>query len=191
MCPDSPSADMVCRSRTNDSMSPEPDIRAETTSDHEAVDELLQLAFETTAEANLVRQVRAVLDEHTSLVLVSHGQIRGHILLTPVSAGLAEPSVPAVGLGPLAVRSDSQGRGFGSQLVQAAIDASRAQNQRLMFVLGHPEYYRRFGFELACHFDLHYRSSEFDPWFMVLALVPGALEGISGPVHYHRLFDAA
>lgn len=58
-----------------------------------------------------------------------------------------------------------------------------------MFVLGHAEYYPRFGFELVAQHGLHYKEPKYDQYFFVRELILGTLKNLSGTVSYHSLFD--
>ena len=161
-------------------------IRGECEADHDAVIAILGASFETDAEARLVADLRTLVDPLISLVAEYDDGISGCVLLTPVTVA---GSSTAMGLGPLAVAPACQGRGIGSALVSAALEAASGTGAGLIFVLGHPDYYRRFGFEPVAGRDLHYRNAELDPWFLVAELAGGSLSGVSGPVHYHSLFE--
>src|SRR5512134_1693331 len=100
-----------------------------------------------------------------------HDQVVGHILFTPVSL---EPPVPVriAGLAPMAVRPEHQRSGIGGQLIRAGLDACRGNGYSAVVVLGHPEYYPRFGFApghtfgLVCEFPCPPEA------FMAIELVP-------------------
>lgn len=164
-------------------------IRPEQPQDHDAVFEINRLAFETDAEARLVEALRPAADPLISLVAQREGTVVGHILFSPVTAERNAKETAAMGLGPMAVLPALQHQGIGSKLVQAGLEACRTLDVDAVFVLGHPAYYPRFGFEPAPEYGLHYQSADFDPYFMAMALQPGALEGLSGFVHYHPVFD--
>jgi predicted N-acetyltransferase YhbS len=68
------------------------------------------------------------------------------------------------------------------------LQACRERNVGVVFVLGHSEYYPRFGFRPASELGFHYRTTEYDPAFFVLELSPEAIAGRSGWVRYHRAF---
>ncbi len=144
-------------------------------------------AFDTEAEAELVDVVRATAEPLISLVATSCGTIAGHILFSPVTVEGTERQ--AMGLGPMAVAPEHQRRGIGSRLVRAGLDACRAIGEQVVVVLGHAEYYPRFGFEPARARGLWYRGEQFDPHFFVAELEPGALDGWSGQVRYHPEFE--
>ena len=161
-------------------------IRAERPSDRDAVFHVNARAFETDAEARLVDMLRERDAAAGSLVAEVDGAIVGHILFSPVTAGDRE----FVALAPMAVLPEHQRSGVGSALVRAGIDACRARGDAAIFVLGHAEYYPRFGFVPAGPKGLHYVSEEFDPHFFVLELREGALDGVQGLVEFHPAFDS-
>jgi putative acetyltransferase len=93
-----------------------------------------------------------------------------------------------MGLAPLAVHPDHQNQGIGSRLVRAGLDACRDLKRDVVFVLGHPEYYPRFGFEPASEHGLRFNGAELRS-FMVTGLRSRSLEGLSGNVRYLPAFD--
>jgi predicted N-acetyltransferase YhbS len=86
------------------------------------------------------------------------------------------------------VLPEEQGRGAGSALIRAGIEVARGLGWPLLFVLGNPAYYGRFGFTLAAPHGLHYESHDFDVAFQVQELAPGALADAHGWVRYHPAF---
>jgi putative acetyltransferase len=94
--------------------------------------------------------------------------------------------LPAVSLAPVAVLPEHQRRGLGSMLVQEGIEAMRARNEAILFVLGHPAYYPKFGFSAALAAPI---ESPFPgDAFMALELKLGALSGVTGRVRYAEPF---
>lgn len=137
-------------------------------------------------EADLVDQLRAGSHVLLSLVADLDGALVGHILFTRMWIDGPPQSLPAVALAPVAVLPDHQRRGIGSTLVQDGIDAMRARNEAILFVLGHPGYYPKFGFSaaLAAAIESPFPGDA----FMALELQPGALSGVSGRVRYAEPF---
>lgn len=82
----------------------------------------------------------------------------------------------------MAVRPDRQRRGIGSRLIRDGLAMCRGRGHRVVVVLGHADYYPRFGFSPALAERL--RSPFPGPHFMALELVPGALDGVVGEVRY-------
>lgn len=166
-------------------------IRPATPADAPAVQHLLEQAFGSPAEAQLV----AALYQHGAvtgaLVALVAGQVVGHILFSPVTIESQSTYSKAVGLAPLAVLPAYQQQGIGTHLIRAGLLASQQAGYDLVVVLGHPDYYRRFAFMPAKHYGLRcaYVAPD-DDAFMVLALQPGALNEQRGMVRYHPAFDA-
>jgi putative acetyltransferase len=80
-----------------------------------------------------------------------------------------------VGLGPVAVLPDFQNEGFGSRLIRAGVERCRAAGQGFMVVLGHSDYYPRFGFRPSVEFGIRSEWGVPDEAFMVMELEEGAL----------------
>lgn len=122
-----------------------------------------------------------------TLVAETGGSLVGHILLSPVTLP-GDTGLRIMGLAPMAVLPDFQRRGIGSSLVRAGLDACRAVAVDAVVVLGHPEYYPRFGFRPAAGFGIACEYPVPEPAFMLLELHPGCLEDRSGTVKYHPAF---
>ncbi|MFC1650023.1 GNAT family N-acetyltransferase [Candidatus Latescibacterota bacterium] len=165
------------------------DIRPEIPEDHDAVFEINSMAFETDAEAKLVDSVRAEGIALISLVAIFEGRIAGHILFTPVSIDNEHESESLMGIGPVAVLLEFQKRGIGSKLIREGLSVCENNGTSAVFVLGHVEYYPRFGFEPVAQHGLHYKESQYDQYFFVRELIPETLKNLSGSVHFHSLFD--
>jgi putative acetyltransferase len=105
-----------------------------------------------------------------------------------LGVALGEGEHPIAALGPMAVLPAWQGRGVGSQLVRAGLDVCRAAGYDLVIVLGHRDYYPRFGFQPAPPLGIRWEHGA-DRNFMVQALRPGALAGAGGVVRYRPEFD--
>jgi putative acetyltransferase len=170
-------------------------IRPERRDDARAVWTVHEAAFGRPDEARLVARLRAEAHPAVSLVAERGDRPIGHVFCSPVTiedeAGRpARAAPPAGGLGPIGVLPDAQGGGAGGALVRAALEASRALGWQLLFLLGDPAWYARFGFVLAAPRGLHYESHAYDAAFQVYALAPGASERARGWVRYHPAFVA-
>ncbi len=162
-------------------------IRQETAADIAAIHAVNAAAFETTAEADLVDSLRARAADVISFVAERDGEIVGHILFSPVSLA-SSPELKIMGLAPMAVAPSHQRSGIGSALVRAGLEQCKRQGAAAVVVLGHPAYYPRFGFVPSVRYGI---DSEYDvpqDVFMLVELVPGALQGASGTVSYHAAF---
>ena len=166
-------------------------VRPEIARDRPAVRDLLVRAFLSDAEARLVEALRGRTDPQVSLVAEDpSGEVVGHILFTPVEIRGVTDRSTAIGLGPMAVVPERQRAGIGAALVEAGFAACAAQGERVVVVLGHPDYYPRFGFRPAWSLGLYYGRPGPNAAFMVCELEPGAVRGRSGEVVYHAAFDA-
>jgi putative acetyltransferase len=166
-------------------------IRIETTGDYPAVYEVNRLAFGRVEEAELVERIRPLTIEITSMVAVLGDMIVGHVLFSPVTVQKNPGAIVALGLGPVAILPDYQRQGFGTRLTEAGLRQCKLSGCKIVFVLGHPEYYPRFGFKPAVDGGFYYKNHEFDPYFFFLELEPGAAFELSGEVHYLPPFDEA
>jgi putative acetyltransferase len=165
-------------------------IRPERPDDLRSIYTVHETAFGTTTEATLVDRLRAEAAPVVSLVADEYGAILGHILFSPVTLqGPAE--LRLMGLAPMAVLPDHQRQGIGSALVLAGLDACRQLGCDALVVLGHAEYYPRFGFVPASHFGLRSEYDVPDEVFMALELRPGVLGGAGGTIRYHPAFADA
>ena len=168
-------------------------IRPEKTEDYASVFEVNRLAFSREDEARLVETLRRADDfiPELSLVAAKDGQIVGHILFSPITIQTEGEYAPALSLAPVAVRPEFQRRGIGSALVRRGLDECLRLGHGIVILIGHPEYYPRFGFSPARAKGLETTYPVSDEAFMALELVPGALEGIEGAVIYPPAFDEA
>ncbi|HEV3256980.1 MAG TPA: N-acetyltransferase [Gemmataceae bacterium] len=163
-------------------------IRAVTAADHDGVSHVHRLAFSRGDEARLVDALRAGGFARASLVAEKDGQVVGHVLFTDLPIITEEGTAAALALAPLGVLPAYQGQGIGSALVRRGLELCREQGHRIVVVLGHPDFYPRFGFSSHLTAKL---ESPFSgrPSFMAAELVPGALEGVSGRVEYPPPFE--
>ncbi|NJO12325.1 MAG: N-acetyltransferase [Gammaproteobacteria bacterium] len=162
-------------------------IRDEEEADREAVHALNAAAFAALAEANLVDALRAQARPVISLVAERAGSVVGHILFSPVTLS-GRAGLRIMGLAPMAVEPSHQRQGIGSALVRAGLERCRALGIGAVVVLGHPEYYPRFGFSPAARFGIGCEYDAPEEAFLVAELQSGFLRGISGTIHYHPAF---
>lgn len=162
-------------------------IRDETPEDYADVYRVNARAFGGEGEAALVERLRGAC-EHISLVAVEGERVVGHIFFSPVMVETEGDRFEAVGLAPMAVLPEFQNRGVGSQLVRRGLEECASRGHEVVFVLGHPEYYPRFGFAAAKAKGLTCEYPAPDEAFMVVELKPGALGGRTGLVKYRPEF---
>jgi putative acetyltransferase len=162
-------------------------IRHERTDDVGAIHDLLVSAFPSPAEAGLVDRLRRDADLVLSLVAAqADGSIIGHVAFPRLHVVVSGVGYPAIGLAPLAVAEAHRRKGIGADLVQRGLAQLRAQDETLVFVLGDPAYYSRFGFTAEA--ARPYTSAYDETYFMALWLADDAPR--AGTVRYPAAFAA-
>ncbi|MER5307424.1 bifunctional class I SAM-dependent methyltransferase/N-acetyltransferase [Streptomyces sp. NPDC002773] len=128
--------------------------RPETAEDAPAVRRIVAEAFGSDAEAELVDALRrdpgAWLPGLSYVAEATDGSVAAHALVTRCRVGDA----PAAALAPVSVAPEHQRTGAGQAVVRAVLDAARLRGESLVLVLGHPEYYPRFGFARASAYGI-------------------------------------
>jgi putative acetyltransferase len=152
-------------------------VRDEHPTDRSGVEALLREAFGRTDEAVSLDQLRAKGDIALSLVAEYENAIVGHVAFSNVDARLDGRAVKALALASLAVSPLRQGKGVGSVLVAAGLEAARTAGFEAVFVVGDAAYHNRFGFsaEVAASFESIAKGD-----LLALELESGALSGRSG-----------
>jgi putative acetyltransferase len=163
-------------------------IRPEIHQDIDLIRRVNRLAFAREDEARLVDQLRAGGYSRLSLVAVVDHEVVGYIMFSDLTIVTDRGGTPALALAPLAVTPTCQRRGIGSRLVHNGLSMCRDSGNRIVIVVGHADYYPRFGFSAELAGRL--RSVYAGPSFMALDLVAGALEGVAGDVEYPSPFHA-
>ncbi|MGE5602683.1 MAG: GNAT family N-acetyltransferase [Nitrososphaerales archaeon] len=166
------------------------EIRPEEPRDEVAVRYVNEAAFESGPEASVVDKLREACGNCVSFVAVDQGNVVGHILFTPVT--LDDGGLVGMGLAPMAVLPSHQRQGIGSLLVRHGLEHLRETGCPFVIVLGHPEYYPRFGFELASHYKLRSQWDGVpDEAFMIVVFSRDALPATGGIARYRGEFDEA
>jgi putative acetyltransferase len=125
-------------------------IRKETTLDIEAITQVTMAAFKTLQVSNhteqfIIKALRAAGALTLSLVAEIGKRVVGHIAFSPLT--ISDGTKNWYGLGPISVLPECQRQGIGKALIQEGLSRLKALNARGCCVVGHPEYYRKFGFE--------------------------------------------
>jgi putative acetyltransferase len=161
-------------------------IGPETKTDYVKITKINDLAFGQKNEGRLVKKLRKndSFIPDLSLVAEVDGKAAGHILFFPIRIIDDRSEYESLALAPMAVRPSHQRKGIGSELVRKGIEMCRLKGFMSIIVLGHPEFYPRFGFQpagkwgITAPFDVPYEA------FMALELVGGGLKDIRGMVSY-------
>jgi putative acetyltransferase len=161
-------------------------IREREPGDDEAIRRLNDLAFGGSEESELVVALRAADLAAVELVWTEGREIVGHLMMSALSVFIDDEPVPSLSLAPMSVRPDRQRIGIGTALVEAGLELARKREWQAVIVLGHPDFYPRFGFEAELAEGLEAPFS--GEAFMALELVDGALDGDDGLVVYPSPF---
>ncbi len=160
-------------------------IRDAVPADAAAVFAVESAAFGRQDEARIVEAIRGTVDEAGSFLALESRCVIAHAFFSRVRIEGTERA-RAAALGPVAVMPNRQREGIGGRLIRHGIDAMRT-NFDLLFVLGDPRYYNRFGFELACEAGFGYAEG-FERAFQFMR--SGSERGTGGRVMYHAAFQA-
>jgi putative acetyltransferase len=163
-------------------------VRAEDKNDWTAVRAVNTAAFGASLEADLVDALRVRAQPLISLVAEIQGAVVGHIMFSPVALAKHDER-KLMGLGPMAVLPEHQRKGVGSALVRAGLKRCEELGCDAVVLVGHAEYYPRFGFVPAARYGISCQYDVPEDVFMILELRPGALRGATGHVQYHEAFN--
>ena len=167
-------------------------IRREIEGDAPLIHAIHDAAFATVAyasgtEAAIVDALRAGEDwvPQLSLVAESDGKPVGHVVCS--YGRLAGERI--LGLGPIGVAPELHGNGIGSALMHAAIAAADARDEPAIILLGNPDYYGRFGFEMAAPLGIEPQDPHWEPAFQVRRLANWR-DDLRGRYTYSAGFEA-
>ncbi len=165
-------------------------IRQEYHDDADQIREVNEEAFNQPDEADLIDELRENGKVIVSLVAEEDRAVVGQILFSEASID-GHSEIKVAGLAPMAVLPEHQSQGIGTLLMREGLDECLSLGYDAVIVLGHTDYYPRFGFKAASEFSI--RSEWEDEIqkdaFMVLELHAGALNGIEGIARYADEFS--
>ena len=166
-------------------------IRPETPEDVDSIGYVNEQAFGQESESELIEKLRNRGVLTISLIALRDGEVVGHIAFSPVVIESRLSSFEAIALAPMAVLPAYQRQGIGGQLVRAGLEECRRLGHGIIVLVGHPDYYPRFGFVPArpkgieCEFEVPEEA------WMILELREGALVGRRGTVRFQPEFKEA
>lgn len=176
-------------------MSQEIKIRQEQESDFSTIREVIALAFRDMEESDqsepyLVERLRATDAYIPELTLVaeSNGEIIGHIMMSKVEILSESQRVPSLGLAPVSVLPKYQRMGVGSALIREAHKQAVALGYQSAVLIGHKDYYPRFGYKKAVDFGIEFPFDVPSEYAMVVELVPDGLKDVHGMIQYAQPF---
>jgi putative acetyltransferase len=162
-------------------------IREAQAADYGAIRGVIAAAFGQNEEADIVERLRADGDVLIELAAEEEGRIVGQILYSRLAIERFGAKLAAAALAPVAVAPARQRSGIGGALVRTGNEICRARGYAAIVVLGHADYYPRFGFSARTARRLQAPFS--GPMFMALELKAGCLKG-GGRVRYAQGFGA-
>lgn len=169
-------------------------IRQERSKDYKVTEEVVQSAFANMElsdknEHELVSRIRksdAFIPE-LSLVAIDN-EIVGHILLSKIKILNDIQIVESLALAPISVLPEYQNKGIGGHLILEALKRAKKLEYESVVVLGHPEYYPKFGFKKASLWGIKAPFEVPEEVFLALELRENALNNVSGVVKYSNAF---
>ncbi len=172
-------------------------IRQELTEDYNTTEEMVKRAFlneeysdkKEHVLVNRIRKSDAFIPELSLVALNQDKDIVGHILLSKVKIIDDDNTVDSLALAPVSVAPEYQKKGIGSQLIHAALKNAKELSYRSVIVLGHKDYYPKFGFKPASLWNIQAPFEVPDEVFMVLELTENSLKNVQGIVHYSTAFS--
>jgi putative acetyltransferase len=162
------------------------EIREEGPNDVAAIRDLNRRAFGQDQEGNIVDALRANGAALLSLVATLKHQVVGHIMYSPISVG---DNVMGAALGPMAVLPEFQRQGIGSKLIEVGNRKLKDAGCPFIIVVGHADYYPRFGFRPASEHGITCEWDVADDVFMLLVLDEAKMKGVSGLAKYRHEFS--
>jgi len=166
-------------------------IRREEESDKQRILEITRLAFESDGEPKLLERIWKSEDyiPELSLVAVDDGQVVGHIIFTVMKIVTDDEDIPALCLGPISIVPERQRQGIGGDLMRHGMAECQRLGHHIIVLVGHPDYYPRFGFKSAGERGLSLKIEAPPEAFMVYEGISGALDGVTGTVVFSSTFD--
>ena len=164
-------------------------IRQEVKEDYKRVYEINKMAFGQENESKLIEKIRrgSCFVSELSLVAEKDNEIVGHILFSKIKI-VADSEFESLALAPMAVIPELQKQGIGGKLIKKGIEKAIELGFDSIIVLGHKDYYPKFGFQKASKWGIQSPFEVPDEAFMAIELIEKALENKAGVVRYPQEF---
>jgi len=167
-------------------------IRPENKEDLSTIKNVNDEAFGQPEEGNVINEIRKSDSQILSLVAEIEGSIVGHIFYSEAKIDCNNVSIKGMGLAPMAVLPEYQKQGIGKKLIIDSLEMLNTKDIPFIIVLGHEEYYPKFGFEKASKYDIKCQWKGVpDEAFMIMILDKEIMAGVSGVATYRKEFDEA
>ncbi|HCC3140669.1 GNAT family N-acetyltransferase [Niallia sp. Sow4_A1] len=172
-------------------------IKQEEVKDYELTEKVVELAFADAehsdkSEHHLVARIRnsnSFVPELSQVAIDKDKEsIVGHILLSKINIMDDNQTVESLALAPVSVLPEYQNQGIGRLLISEALKEAKELGYNSVVVLGHPEYYPKFGFKKASIWEIKAPFEVPDEAFMVIELRENTLDNVSGVVEYPSVF---
>lgn len=172
-------------------------IRQELTEEYNVTEAVVKKAFldEVYSDkkehllVNRLRKSDAFIPELSLVAMDQDKKMVGHILLSKIKIVDEDKVVDSLALAPVSVIPEYQGEGIGSQLIHHALKKAKAIGYHSVIVLGHKDYYPKFGFKQARLWNIRAPFEIPDEVFMVLELTENSLKNVQGVVIYSEAFS--
>ncbi|REL32924.1 N-acetyltransferase [Rhodohalobacter sp. SW132] len=171
-------------------------IRQEKPADYEAVFKLIKKAFKKVEMSDhkeqflvqLLRNSTSFVPE-LSLIAEYENEIIGHILLTKITIKNDQTEFNSLALAPVTVLPKYQKKGIGGMLIEQAHKKAIELGFKSVILLGHADYYPRFGYKKASRFGVQLPFDVPDEYCMAIELTTGGLHEVNGIVEYPKEFN--
>ena len=164
-------------------------VRPEASQEFSAIYDLVEEAFKTAKvadgnEQEFVNHLRAGANYLPQLALVAEdkGQLVGHMMLTKTVIREAKKSINSLLLAPLSVVLEYRNQGVGSLLVKQGFKRAKELGYTVVFLVGDPAYYQRFGFKSIAEFNIQSSLDIPIQYIQACELIPNALKDVGGIV---------
>ncbi len=166
-------------------------INSETEDIFPRIDNLLKNVFPEDYEADLVKRIRETNDyvPELSLVATIKDQVVGYAFFSEIKIQSKNVRRTTLALGPMAVANNFQKKGIGTQLMMHGLDKATLLGYSSVILLGHHDYYPRFGFEPTTIWEIEAPFDVPKESFMAIELIPNGLTNFPGVVEYPKTWQ--